>query len=119
MLETSSRDWEHMFLRRRRGVKTDPREKRKNPASAGLFQCAREDSNLHGPNGPQGPQPCASTSSATGAGRASIALRGLPPAASFRGLESVCEARYSHEHMFVSICSQRTLGGTAPWSTST
>src|SRR5205085_526404 len=28
-----------------------------NPASSGAFQCAREDSNLHGPNGPQGPQP--------------------------------------------------------------
>src|SRR5881227_432512 len=80
MLETSSRDWEDMFLRRRRGVKTDPREKRKNPASAGLFQCAREDSNLHGPFGPQGPQPCASTSSATGAsGPASIETAPLPP----------------------------------------
>ena len=35
---------------------------------AGLSQCAREDSNLHGPYSPQGPQPCASTNSATGAG---------------------------------------------------
>src|ERR1700694_5828974 len=31
------------------------------------LQCAREDSNLHGPYSPQGPQPCASTNSATGA----------------------------------------------------
>src|SRR5205807_7903042 len=36
-------------------------------------QCAREDSNLHGPYSPQGPQPCASTNSATGAWAASIA----------------------------------------------
>jgi repressor LexA len=40
---------------------------------AGPFRCAREDSNLHGPFSPQGPQPCASTNSATGAERASIA----------------------------------------------
>src|SRR5215212_1361731 len=37
------------------------------PRHCGASQCAREDSNLHGPYGPQGPQPCASTSSATGA----------------------------------------------------
>ena len=42
---------------------------------AGLFQCAREDSNLHGPISPQGPQPCASTNSATGAWAASISRR--------------------------------------------
>ena len=36
-------------------------------AQPGLSQCAREDSNLHGPYSPQGPQPCASTNSATGA----------------------------------------------------
>ena len=30
----------------------------KKPRCAGLFQCAREDSNLHGPYSPQGPQPC-------------------------------------------------------------
>src|ERR1700744_2190703 len=40
----------------------------------GFPQCAREDSNLHGPYSPQGPQPCASTNSATGAWAASIAL---------------------------------------------
>src|ERR1700689_4217697 len=44
------------------------RIKRINPRLAGLSQCAREDSNFHGPIGPQGPQPCASTNSATGAG---------------------------------------------------
>ncbi len=32
-------------------------------------RCARVDSNHHGENSPQGPQPCASTNSATGAGR--------------------------------------------------
>src|SRR5207248_5768469 len=58
-----------------------PRQ-RKNPAQARLFQCARADSNLHGPCGPQGPQPCASTSSATGAsGPASIETAPLPPGA--------------------------------------
>ena len=41
---------------------------KKKPRCAGLSQCAREDSNFHGPYGPQGPQPCASTNSATGAG---------------------------------------------------
>ena len=41
---------------------------------AGLFQCARMDSNHHGEISPQGPQPCASTNSATGAEWASIAL---------------------------------------------
>jgi len=30
---------------------------RESPACAGLSQCAREDSNLHGPFSPQGPQP--------------------------------------------------------------
>jgi hypothetical protein len=40
----------------------------------GFLQCAREDSNLHGPFSPQGPQPCASTNSATGAWAASIDL---------------------------------------------
>ena len=47
-----------------------PARERKSPASAGLFQCAEEDSNLHGEISPQGPQPCASTNSATGAGAA-------------------------------------------------
>ena len=46
----------------------------RHPGGASPSKCAREDSNLHGPNGPQGPQPCASTSSATGARTASIAL---------------------------------------------
>jgi hypothetical protein len=40
---------------------------RKRSRFPGLSQCAREDSNLHGPFSPQGPQPCASTNSATGA----------------------------------------------------
>src|ERR1700731_4444411 len=44
----------------------------KKAPQAGLSQCAREDSNLHGPYSPQGPQPCASTNSATGAGGRSI-----------------------------------------------
>jgi hypothetical protein len=44
----------------------------KSPAVRGFPQCAREDSNLHGPFSPQGPQPCASTNSATGAWAASI-----------------------------------------------
>ena len=44
-------------------------------------KCAEEDSNLHGGIPPQGPQPCASTNSATGAGRRSIgALDFRPPA---------------------------------------
>jgi len=30
---------------------------KKSPAMRGFFQCAREDSNLHGPISPQGPQP--------------------------------------------------------------
>ncbi len=38
------------------------------PRFAGLFVCARVDSNHHGEQSPQGPQPCASTNSATGAG---------------------------------------------------
>ena len=46
----------------------------KKPRCAGLFQCAREDSNLHGPYSPQGPQPCASTNSATGAGGGQYSL---------------------------------------------
>jgi hypothetical protein len=46
----------------------------------GLFQCAREDSNLHGELSPQGPQPCASTNSATGAEGASIDLGRSAPA---------------------------------------
>src|SRR4051794_16960508 len=46
---------------------------RKAPPNAGLFPCAEEDSNLHGPFSPQGPQPCASTNSATGAGGAAAA----------------------------------------------
>jgi hypothetical protein len=29
----------------------------KSPAVRGFLQCAREDSNFHGPYGPQGPQP--------------------------------------------------------------
>jgi hypothetical protein len=37
------------------------------PRCAGLFACARVDSNHHGEISPQGPQPCASTNSATGA----------------------------------------------------
>jgi hypothetical protein len=77
----------------------------KAPPERGFHQCAREDSNLHGPIGPQGPQPCASTNSATGAWRASIALatgpsdsvgpRWTPPR-----LVSVRQPRYVHEHMF-------------------
>ncbi len=31
---------------------------KKKPRCARLSQCAREDSNFHGPYGPQGPQPC-------------------------------------------------------------
>ena len=34
-----------------------PRDGSKKPRGAGFFQCAREDSNLHGPFSPQGPQP--------------------------------------------------------------
>jgi hypothetical protein len=44
-----------------------PVQNTKKPRIPGLSQCAREDSNLHGPISPQGPQPCASTNSATGA----------------------------------------------------
>ena len=33
-------------------------ERKKAPRSAGLFPCAEEDSNLHGPFSPQGPQLC-------------------------------------------------------------
>src|SRR5438874_730528 len=36
--------------------KIEPPDVRK-PRLRGALQCAREDSNLHGPNGPQGPQP--------------------------------------------------------------
>ena len=38
----------------RRGA---PSMRNERPRYAGLFQCAREDSNLHGPYSPQGPQP--------------------------------------------------------------
>jgi hypothetical protein len=63
---------------------------RKSPAFAGLFPCAEEDSNLHGPFSPQGPQPCASTNSATGAGACGRAAGWLSIAA----LDSVDGSRY-------------------------
>jgi hypothetical protein len=51
-------------------------ENEQSPAFAGLFPCAEEDSNLHGPYSPQGPQPCASTNSATGAGGTAVSAAG-------------------------------------------
>src|SRR5271157_3744427 len=54
-------------------IATAPLRSTKKPRSAGLFRCARVDSNHHGEISPQGPQPCASTNSATGAEEASIA----------------------------------------------
>ena len=47
----------------------------KAPQMRGFRSCAEEDSNLHGGIPPQGPQPCASTNSATGAGRAQYRRR--------------------------------------------
>ncbi len=75
------------------------------PRFAGLFVCARVDSNHHGEKSPQGPQPCASTNSATGAGGASIARgrprRGRPTSAA---LASVHSRRYS-----ANTCSLEAL----------
>src|SRR5437588_9785052 len=100
--------------RRRRGQTTSRPSSSQNiqkPRSARLSQCAREDSNLHGPFSPQGPQPCASTNSATGAWAASISVgvrklvvwearsRALSCQRRPR-LESVHGARYIDEHMF-------------------
>jgi hypothetical protein len=96
---------------------------------AGLFQCAREDSNLHGPYGPQGPQPCASTNSATGAGGGEYSPGRVPEEASdarrsagkgrlpARRFVSVLEPRYIPEHMFVSVqIAEPNEQGGDPWT---
>src|ERR1700683_942152 len=78
---------------------------KKAPLS-GAFQCAREDSNFHGPFSPQGPQPCASTNSATGAGGGQYS-----PA-----VVSVHEKRYIREHMFALEVSRPHRRRSSGWT---
>jgi hypothetical protein len=81
----------------------------KKPRVAGLSQCAREDSNLHGSCLPQGPQPCASTNSATGA-----RARQYRP-----GSDGRCRARGRAGGCAVAILSPSVGGATVPNRCST
>ena len=80
-------------------------------------QCAREDSNLHGPFSPQGPQPCASTNSATGAEAASIA-RSRPPLAGPGWPVCACVRGLSPSLARASLSNTCSTYGISPGQTS-